>query len=162
MSGSAVREAVERILAEAGVGAQGQLEVLALGWATVDADRAMRELTERWPELGPFEPGRDDVLLGARTWLARGAARPAAADHGPPVRLVVLEPSSEGRLAASLARRDEGPVAVWLVAGTPGDPRSAVPQPSPGPFGLERLRPGSATWGPHVLLVTGPPGTIDP
>lgn len=73
--------------------------------ATVDADRAARELGEL---LGlHWETETEDAILDARCRRAQlGRAY-----------LVVAEPIGEGSLAASLARFGEGPVAVALDGG---------------------------------------------
>jgi hypothetical protein len=51
---------------------------------------------------------------------------------------VVLEPDTEGRLAASLARFGEGVAVIYLGDGPPG----------PG-----TLVRGGLPWGPHVILL---------
>lgn len=136
---------------------------VAVGWATVELDRAVVELgralglpTDR------FAAAVDSVHLGARCLVAH-AALPG--DRS----LVVLESSMEGRLAATLARHGEGPVAIWLAiadwatAATPGPPNVGVTTSSErtGPLGFERLVLGGPIHGPHRLLVR-PPGTIPP
>lgn len=136
---------------------------VALGWATVELDRAVVELCQA---LGipadRFAAAADSFHLGARCLVAH-AALPG--DRS----LIVLEPSIEGRLAATLARHDEGPVAVWLAipdvimvaAPAPGAPGARVTTSSErtGPLGFERLVLGGPIHGPHRLLVR-PPGTI--
>jgi hypothetical protein len=136
--------------------------VAAVGWATVDLDRAQRELGA-W--LDPVDGQSGDVsepLLGAR-------ARVLAASALPGGRLVLLEPVTEGRLAASLARDGEGPCALYLAAADPGlepwlrDARGrgvAVSKPSGGPLGPAALLFIAPVGGPHVLIVdaAGPPG----
>jgi hypothetical protein len=118
--------------------------VVGVGWATVDLERAEASFGLA------FEDATDDAALGAR-------CRIAGMPDG--TRLVLLEPSTEGRLAESLARRGEGPVAVWfddpLVTGI--DPAT----PTAGPFGPERLVPGGARHEPHLFLVERPPATIN-
>ena len=123
--------ALERIL-DALAAAPGQ--PIALGWATVELDRAASELAA---ELGfsaaAFLPASDSIILGARCRVAYGVL-----PGGQP--LAILEPRTEGRLAGSLARRGEGPVATWSRStdSAPGRHGPAYP----GPFGPERLRPG--------------------
>ena len=127
---------------------------IALGWATVELDRAAVELgaalgipAERF--LGAAE----SAALGARCRVARGVLPEG---HS----LVLLEPATEGLLAATLARSDEGPAAVWLavtdlasaiatlrVAGVDTSAEGA------GPFGPERLVLDGPTRGPHRLAV---------
>ena len=120
------------------------------GWATVDLDRADREviLQRGW---APALAAPDDVLLGARTRVA------ASADGSD--MIVLLEPASEGRLGASLVRFAEGFVVEYLVVRNL-DQAIAVAHaggvklssPASGPFGRERLVAGSPRWGPHVIL----------
>lgn len=128
--------------------------VIAHGWATVDLARAVQELGEALaipPERFAVAP--DARLIGARCRVA-DAVLPDGSS------LAILEPTTEGRLAATLARVGEGPAAIWLVAAADG---SAVPIATSterdGPFGVERLVLGGSTHGPHRLLI-GLPGTI--
>lgn len=120
--------------------------LLALGLATVDLERAadaLGGLVERLP---------DDRLLGAR------AARPA--EPG----ILLLEPATEGRLAAALARRGEGPAAVYLevderrlaeVAARLREQGETMTEGA-GPFGRQHLVRGGPPWGPGLVLVAGP------
>jgi hypothetical protein len=123
---------------------------LAIGWATVEAERAERELAEALGvSIGVFADAPDDPLLGARCRTAQG---------GPASFVTVLEPATEGRLAWSLARLGEGPLVVWLaLADLPVEGLSA---PADGPFGPERLVVGAPRDGRHVLLLDRGPGTI--
>lgn len=146
--------------------------IIAHGWATVDLDRAVQELGEALgipPER--FTVAADAQLIGARCRVA-DAVLPDGSS------LAILEPTTEGRLAATLARVGEGPAAVWLVAASDGSAAfvagraaragravdaSGLPiatsSERDGPFGVERLVLGGPTHGPHRLLV-GLPGTI--
>jgi hypothetical protein len=146
------------LLAEAYVA--GSWRIVAVGWATVDLERAAAELEGRWPAFAPIDAVPPSGLLGARARLGRVDAASADADR---IALVLLEPTTEGRLAASLARHGEGPAAVWLVGPTPaeddGGPRTSMV--ADGPLGRERLVLGGPVAGPHVLLVHRSPGTID-
>ncbi len=137
----------------------------AVGWATVELERAEDELG---PWLGSPAPGprvRTDPQLGARVVLRSGGGLPGA-------WTALLEPSTEGRTAAALARDGEGPVALYLrrahgldgwMARAAGD-RSGI---ADGPFGRQVLLPG-ATTGPHLVITEGrdpsdgpaAPGTI--
>jgi hypothetical protein len=97
--------------------------------------------------------------LGARCRMARGVLPTG-------MTLVLLEPNTEGRLAASLARHGEGPAAVWLAVGdlpaALAGLRSAGLATSvqrPGPLGAERLFLDGPMYGPHRLVVERP-GTI--
>jgi hypothetical protein len=134
-------------------------KTVALGWATVDMERAVREVGDA---LGipadRFVVAPDTRLLGATCRMASGVLPGGAA-------VVVLEPATEGRLAATLARLGEGPSATWLVG--PEDPAAgegpaeaiATSAQRDGPLGPERLVLGGPAHGPHRLLVR-PPGTI--
>jgi hypothetical protein len=140
------RDRLETACPGRGDGAQ----VVAIGWATVEAQRAEIELRRALGDgLAPFVDAPDDVLLGARCRSAAAAAPPF---------LLVLEPSTEGRLAGSLARLGEGPVAVWFTL-DPG-PVDGASDPAEGPFGQERLVANRSRDGRHVFLLDRPPGTI--
>jgi hypothetical protein len=140
----------------------GGVTVVALGYATVDLDEAEDVAKSRFGDV-TVRPAPDDALLGARCRIVVVASGPW---------IVLLEPATEGRLAASLARYGQVPVAEYLAttsddanamaaaasAGIALSPRTA------GPFGLERLVLDGAPWGPHLILVeedsrgaTGPP-----
>lgn len=131
-----------------------QHEPIAVGWATVDLDRAAVELAAEL-DMSPnsFRPASESVVLGARCLLASGVLRGGLA-------IALLEPSTEGRLAASLARFAEGPAAVWLVAPRPDAPITGsrnqggdLPTDEVGPFGVERLIHGGPRQGPYWLVV---------
>lgn len=104
------------------------LLLTGIGWATVERERAERELDPAadWVEL------ERDPALGARRWLRAAAG----GERDDPV-LVILEPDTEGRLAASLARFGEAVAVVYL-----GD--DAVTR--------GRLLRGGPAWGPHVVV----------
>jgi hypothetical protein len=127
---------------------------IALGWATVELERAAVELgAELGIPVERFVDAEETTALGARCRMARGVL--------PEERSVVLlEPATEGRLAATLARSGEGPAAVWLavtdlpsalaalrVAGVDTSVERA------GPFGPERLVLDGPIHGPHRLVV---------
>jgi hypothetical protein len=124
----------------------------AIGWATVELDRAARELAAGLgltPEA--FCPAGDSVALGARCRVAIDALPGGLA-------LAILEPATEGRLAGYLARHGEGPAVIWFAA---DDAAAAdVPGTSPGPFGPERSAPRSPDDGPRWFLIASRPGTI--
>ena len=144
--------ALERLLA-ALAPATGEPAPLAIGWATVEIDRAARELaTELDTVPAAFLPAAGSLLLGARCRVAYGVL-----PGGMP--LAILEPITEGRLAAFLARNDEGPAATWSrpTEAAHGRDRTSI---RPGPFGFERLAPGRPGHGPFRLLIEGEPGTI--
>jgi hypothetical protein len=127
------------------------LHVLGLGWATVELERAAHDLARRLPGSAPFDEGPADTLLGAACLVGRPLT--FAGGTADPVRVVLLEPSTEGRLAASLARHGEGPAVLWLV--DDGRPDVQLSRPGHGPFGAERLVLGGAVDGPHLLVVPG-------
>ena len=123
---------------------------VAIGWATVESERAVRELGDAFGAgLGAFVDAPDDGILGARCRIAAG---------GPAGVIAVLEPATEGRLAETLARLGEGPAVVWFVLEAAPNDRASTP--ADGPFGPERLVARSARAGRHVLLLEDEPGTI--
>jgi hypothetical protein len=118
--------------------------LVAIGWATVELDRAADQLLPLLPRGATFRSAERSVALGATCRVAD-----AVLPDWPLVLL--LEPDTEGRLAATLARSDEGWVAEWSRAAS----TSEVPV-SPvlgGPLGPERLRLGDPVHGPHHLLL---------
>jgi len=123
---------------------------VAIGWTTVEAERAERELSDALGAgLGTFGDAPDDGILGARCRIAAG---------GPAGFIAVLEPATEGRLAETLARLGEGPAVVWFVL--EAAPTDRIATAADGPFGPERLVARSARDGRHVLLLEDEPGTI--
>jgi hypothetical protein len=150
------------------------VRLTGVAWATVDLDRAEAEL-DPWLAPGSGAGGEspaDDVPephLGART-RCRGAG------GLPGDRIVLCEPLTEGRLAASLARDGEGPCALYLAA--PGglaawhaDARRrglVTTAVRPGPLGPSLLLLGGGVAGPHLIVVepfwrsskAAPAGTI--
>ena len=75
--------------------------VVARIWQTVDVDRTVADLAL------PAEPIADDEVLGARGVLVRPPEEPP---------LVIVEPSTEGRLAAALARHGEGDAGTYVAS----------------------------------------------
>jgi hypothetical protein len=121
---------------------------IAVGWATVELDRAARELAaDLGIEPGAFIAAPDSGVRVARTTLPGEVA------------VAVLEPNTEGRLAAILARHGEGPAAIWLEAGETRQAEDArrPPDTRDGPFGPERPLDGER---PVRFLVERPAGTI--
>lgn len=116
---------------------------LAIAWATVDLERVVAQLG-----AGPVDRRPRDATLGASVTLVPGR----------PITFAILEPDTEGRLAAMLARYGEGPVGVYVVrAGM----RDAV-FGDPGPFGPQRLLAVSASpWAPALLQVEPPRSGVD-
>lgn len=122
------------------------------GWATVELERAAVELGGLLVAGTGFEPAESSIALGARCRLGTPA-------DGNGV-VVLLEADTEGRIAGFLARQGEGWAATWLDAADADDARRLVATDgaTPGPFGPERLEPGSP-WGPFRLRVA--PATIE-
>jgi hypothetical protein len=125
----------------------------AIGWATVELDRAENELTADLG-LAPaiFIEAPDSGVLGARCRVA-----PETFPGG--VALVIVEPSTEGRLSAALARHGEAPLAAWFVLDG-GRDAAMAPSTVPGPFGPERIASDGAIHGLRRLLVGVGAGTI--
>ena len=134
--------------------------ISAVGWATVELDRAAAELGAALrASADPFAEAAGTVALGARCRVAAGVLPSATS-------LVLVEPATEGRLAAWLARFGEGPTAIWIEVDNLAEAIAAVRTSggtaSPaqdGPFGAEHLLLGGPIHGPHRLLVERP-GTI--
>ena len=122
--------------------------IVALGWATVDID-AVRRRIEADAGFGAFVAAARDDHLGARAVVHRPGE-----PSGEPIE-VLLEPDTEGRLAASLARHGEGFAAIWF--GPRDDPPGAPPEGfgrrADGPLGPCRLLLGGPPWGLSVLLL---------
>jgi hypothetical protein len=118
------------------------LPVASIGWATVDHERAMAELDAALgTDAEPWVPLPRDAAMGASARVRRlGAGGPS---------LVVLEPDTEGSLAASLVRFGEGVAVVYLDAAAQGAAPATV---------TSRRVPGGPAWGPHVVLL-GDPGS---
>lgn len=133
------------------------LTLVGVVWSTVELDRAEAELD---PWLSAADPAHGDgdapadQHLGAHARRRRSTALPGGA-------LVLEEPSTEGRLAASLARDGEGPCALLLapadgLAAWTADARRrgvAVSARRPGPLGPAVLLPGQILAGPHLVIV---------
>jgi len=145
--------------------ARPPLTLVGVGWATVELDRADAEL-DPWlaPRGGAGEGGAEDAE-GTEPHLG-GRSRRRGAGGLPAGSLLLLEPSTEGRLAAALARDGEGPCALYLGTREPlrawvhtaherDVPTSAVRR---GPLGPSVLLLGGPIAGPHLILV-GPTST---
>jgi hypothetical protein len=106
--------------------------------ATLDADRAIADLAPALP--GEWRDAGEDAVLGARCCrlpLDRSV-------------LVLAEPSTEGYVAACLARHGEGPVAVALD-GTAASGRAVTTNPMTDERGTwVRIGPGTA---PYLLFL---------
>lgn len=118
------------------------------GWATVDHERAERQLRDLIAPGGRFEDAPRSAVLGARCRRVR------AVDGD---WIVMLEPDTEGRLAGFLARNGEGWAATWERKD--GGSIGGSSRPLDGPFGPELLEPGQPTHGPFRLIATA--ATID-
>lgn len=127
--------------------------VLAVIWATVDRDRVVADL-----QL-PVERLADDPHLGASVGLV------LQPDADP---IAILEPLTEGRLAATLARHGEGPAGEYVEAPVGREAIRAAAaaaglvlgRAADGPFGRSVLVLVGPVDGPHVVLVERPAGTI--
>jgi hypothetical protein len=134
----------------------GRVRTVAEIWATVDLERALAQL--RQGALGVSDPRAvlEDPLLGARVLLL-----PSDPDGR---RIALAEPSTEGRLAATLARHGEGRVGTYLAAPLDLDvvraraaaASIALSKPAIGPFGRSVLVLTGIVTGPHVILVERP------
>lgn len=122
--------------------------IVALGWATVDLD-AVRERIETDAGFGAFHPAPRDDHLGARAVVHRPGA-----GSGEPME-ILLEPDTEGRVAASLARHGEGFAAIWFGRRQDGsgDLPAGFGSLADGPLGPARLLLGGPPWGLSVLLL---------
>lgn len=158
-----LRPAVRALLADAwGIAAEtagaraAKARPVAIGWATVELDRAASELADALG-LGSGEQAFRDaprsIALGCACRIASGVLPNGGS-------LLVLEPDTEGRLAGALARLGEGPVAVWLVPEAPtATPRAlhatgfTLSSERDGPLGPERLIVGDPAAGRLLLLL---------
>lgn len=138
----------------------GARPLLAVGWATVELDRAGQELAHLLLPSTSFRPGRPSEHLGAHCRI--GEVAPAFVGELAAI-VVLLEASTEGRLAATLARHGEGWCATWEAgadetAETASEGRLSVARS--GPLGPERLHLGGQVSGPHRLALEA--ATIEP
>lgn len=115
--------------------------LLALGWATIDADRHATELTASTQPSG--RTPRPESALGARALVQEGTGS----------ALVLLEPITEGRLAAALARRGEGPVCLYIAREGPLDGLDFLPRQPTALGRAGRLLRPTRPWGPFLLVV---------
>jgi hypothetical protein len=120
------------------------------GWATVELDRAAGELADQLDEGATFADAPRSALLGARCRVGRARAGVSAARW-----IVLLEPDTEGRIAAFLARAGEGWAVDWDADDTPDRGRAVA-----GPLGEERLADRSPPGGPFRLRLAA--ATIEP
>jgi hypothetical protein len=157
----------DELLAWLGSGA-GRLRTLAEIWATVDLERSLAEFRTRSATATASAAGAivnpggndpphaaDDPLLGARVLVL-------TTDDGRQIALA--EPSTEGRLAATLARHGEAhvgayveaPVGLDVVAARAATAQIPLSRPAVGPFGQSVLvLPGRGS-SRHLILVERP------
>lgn len=146
---AALRQAGEAIVAASRL---AEASLVAIGWATIDLDGPAEPPATMAAADDPTGLLTRDELLGARV------RRVGSADG---IAVVLLEPDTEGRLAASLARFGEGAAVVWVASRRSApDPIDELRQrgitlsrPAEGPFGTERLVVGGPPAGPHVLVL---------
>jgi hypothetical protein len=153
------------------------LRLAGIGWGTVELERAAEDLGNAFAAARlpapDWSPAARDAHLGATAWVgttgwfgSEGPPRGLADPELPAV--VLLEPDTEGRLAATLARFDEGVAAIYLEApsdaggGSAGSAATPYPldsarlgAPAPGPLGIGRMVLARPAWGPHVIVVAG-------
>lgn len=126
----------------------GEPETLALIHATVELERALRELGVPVPARQPVP----DLLLGARVLVVEVPGGSLTA---------VAEPSTEGRLAAFLARHGEGlagryvhsPIDLAKARSRAAGAGVTLSRVAEGPFGSAVLVRGGPIGGPHLILV---------
>lgn len=145
----------------------GALRTLAEIWATVDIERALADFGRVGFGAGLDgaeldTPAIDDPLLGARVAVVRTGVDGT--------RVAVAEPSTEGRLAATLARHGEGragryvlsPVGLDTVRVRAAAAGVAISRPAVGPFGPAVLVVAGSVAGPHLILVDPLAAPADP
>jgi hypothetical protein len=129
----------------------GAAELAAIGWTTVDHERAVAER-----ESVRYVFAGIDSLLGAGAWLSTGGVSPAA---------LLLEPSREGPIAAALARNGEAPAALYVrvrarrweaLAGELARRGAALRGPVSSALGDAYLVRPDRPWGPFLLFVRVP------
>jgi hypothetical protein len=138
---------------DAEAAATPELMIRGLGWATVDTERAATDFVQALDLTGTATSTDRDRLVG-------GYAHELRDERLPGGRLVILEPSTEGRLAASLARDGEGPAVLYLGAVDGLDAWLVearklgviVSRPEAGPVGRSVLVLGGAAAGPHLVV----------
>lgn len=131
----------------------GPLCLLGLGWATVDTERAAGEFVRALDLPGTATSVDRDRLVGAYAHELLDARLPGG-------RLLLLEPSTEGRLAAGLARDGEGAAVLYLGAFGGLDAWLAqartlgvvTSRAEDGPLGRSVLVLGGAPAGPHLIV----------
>jgi len=130
-----------------------RLETLATIVATVERERILAGLGRPAEEAAR---ATDDPHLGAAVVLV---------DDPSAGRLAVAEPTTEGRLAATLARHGEGPCGRYLTFPEPAPPDAldafraravaagiALSRVENGPFGPSILVLTAPVTGPHLIV----------
>jgi hypothetical protein len=130
------------------------IDVAAVGWATVDVDRADANVAAGVGAAS--SPAARDGLLGATVRRSTGR-RPEQ---------LLLEPDTEGRLAGALARYGEGPAVVYLrvpdLEGIAARLTTGLTtRRGDGPLGPARLILGGPPAGPFLILVGPAPSGVD-
>jgi hypothetical protein len=126
----------------------------AIGWATVEIERGERELEAAIGDGGSWAEAPRDALLGARAAVYRSIA------SGHPL-VIVLEPDTEGRLAASLARHGEGVAAAYVTVGRGGLlAAGAFGIPAGGPLGRGRRLARGGIGEPSIIVLDTDPGAL--
>lgn len=125
------------------------------GWATVELDRAASSFGVVAEAPGSAERRDRHSHEDAQDELLGASARPIRIANDR--EIVLLEPFTEGRLAAALARHGEGFTVLYLIVGpdAPTRVREAgfvLSIVGNGPFGPERLLIGGPRWGPFLIL----------
>jgi len=125
--------------------------IAAIGWATVEIERAEIELEAAIGDGGSWAEAPRDALLGARA----AVYGPVAAES--PL-VVLLEPDTEGRLAASLARHGEGVAAIYMTT-RPGAvlAAGAFGIPAGGPLGRGRRLTRGGIGEPSIVVLDADP-----
>jgi hypothetical protein len=133
--------------------------IAGIGWATVELERAAEDLSAAFVRAGmpapAWTPAPRDDLLGASAWVSHEWWPTWGSDEPPAI--VLLEPDTEGRLAATLARFGEGVGAVYVARRADDPPGRIDParvgRPGGGPLGPGRLVLARPTWGPNVVVL---------
>jgi len=125
--------------------------IAAIGWATVEIERAEIEHEAAIGDGGSWAEAPRDALLGARA----AVYGPVAAES--PL-VVLLEPDTEGRLAASLARHGEGVAAIYMTT-RPGAvlAAGAFGIPAGGPLGRGRRLTRGGIGEPSIVVLDADP-----
>ncbi len=116
------------------------LETVSTIVATVDLERALADIGS---SARSISAPVDDPLLGARVVLL---------DTVEDGWIALAEPTTEGRLTASLARHGEGPAGRYVAAAEPFDRIRA--RAAAGGIALSRVEIGP--FGRSVLVLSGP------